>query len=260
MSDGFIFGTGSVILTPTYDADGAIVAVPTPLMLPSCIDFNINGKFDVKVHEGQNQYSLAAASGKRTMEVSFTNNIHNARALNLGDAEGITSGQKKVYSDATAFAIPATPFTDTVVPPATGVFVSDGGIFFGATGGADAGSQLTRVASAPAAGQYTVTSLGVYVYAAADVGKPVFRNYVYSITTGKSVVVRNRTVGATAEYSAIITSGTYLGVSITYEFPRCVIKDQSMGVKNGDFTSVKYDLAVLVNPLDKTVFTRYFNS
>jgi hypothetical protein len=105
--------------------------------------------------------------------------------------------------------------------------VRDGGIFFGQTGGDDAGKQLTRVASSPVTGQYTVSDLGVYVYAAADAGKPIYRNYVYSVATGQSTTIYNRDAGAGAEYGVIITSALYTGNIATYDIPRCNIKSVS---------------------------------
>jgi hypothetical protein len=262
MSQGnVIFGTGACILMPVRDADGGLIAVPTPINMPSCTDFSIDGKFDTKMHEGREQYSVASAVIKRSIAVKFTNNKHTAQTLNAGDAESSVTGSKRVYADSTTapFLIPTTPFTDAVVPPLSGTFVSDGGVFFGQTNGADAGKQLTRVASAPAAGQYTVSNLGVYVYAAADVGKPIYRNYVYNITTGQSTTIYNRDSGAGAEYGLIITSALYAGNIATYDIPRCNIKSVGTPYKHGDFMAAAYELEVMADPITGIVFTRSFS-
>ncbi len=260
MSDIISFGAGGVILIPKRDASGELVAVPTPVQMKSCMDFNIDAKSDVKMLEGQMQYSLAAAVGKRSIDVSFTHNIHSPDSMNVQGAENVVSGQKKIYTETTPFVIPITPFTDTVTPPSTGVFVSDLGVYYGDTGGVEAGLQLMRVSSAPAAGQYSVSNLGLYTFAAADVGKPVYRKYFYSVTTGKSFTMLNRVQGMSPEYSAIITSGSYRGVTVTFEFPSVVIKDQSLPFKNGDFMASKVQLQVMANPITNVVGTQYFSN
>jgi hypothetical protein len=70
-----------------------------------------------------------------------------------------------------AFTIPGTPFQRTVSKGSAfaideRVTKSDGTVF-------------TKVASAPAAGQYTVTAAGVYTFAAADTGAAVSIEYSY---------------------------------------------------------------------------------
>jgi hypothetical protein len=259
MSDIISFGTGGVILIPRRDANGELVAVPTPVQMQSCMDFTIDVKSDVKMLEGQMQYALAAAVGKRTVDVSFTHNIHSPSSMNAQGAETVTAGQKKIYTEATPFTIPSTPFTDTVTPPSSGVFVSDLGVYYGDTGGVDAGVQLVRVASSPVAGQYAVSNIGLYTFAAADTGKPVYRKYLYSLATGKSFTMNNRVQGMSPEYSAIITSGSYRGVTVTFEFPMVVIKDQSLPFKNGDFMASKVSLSVMANPVTNVVGTQYFS-
>lgn len=262
MSDIFSFGTGGVILIPRRDAQGELIAVPTPIEMKSCIDFNIDAKADVKQHEGQMQYSLAAAVGKRTVDVSFTHNIHSALSMNVQGAESVQSGQKKIYDEAAVapFVIPATPFTDTVVPPSSGTYYQDLGVYFGATGGTDAGQQLVRVAANPIAGQYAVSNVGAYTFAAADTGKPVYRKYLYSVATGQSFTMMNRIMGMGPEYSAIITSGSYRGVTSTFDFPIVTIKEQSMPFKNGDFMASKVSLAVMADPVTRIVGSQYFSN
>jgi Phage gp6-like head-tail connector protein len=71
-----------------------------------------------------------------------------------------------------AQTIPGTPYQVTVEAP-YGNFAVDQGVNF--TGGA----ALTKVASAPAAGQYSVDAAGKYTFAAADTAKPVQISYSF---------------------------------------------------------------------------------
>lgn len=253
-------GTGNAIFRIIRDSDGGLVAVPKPIVLSSVTDYSADHKLDVKMHDGRTLVSVAGMATKIEHTLSITNNKHSSETLNLAIPESITSGHTRIYSDKTAFAIPTTPFTNTVAPPNSGVFVSDGGVFYGANGLASDGKQLTPVAATPAEGQYTVSSLGAYLYAAADAGRLVKRNYVYSVAAiGSSVTSLNRESGSTAEYSLVLATGVFLGVTTTYTFPRVIIKSQSAGAKKDDFQSTKYDLAVLADPVSDIIFTRSFS-
>lgn len=71
------------------------------------------------------------------------------------------------------WTIPAAPWQVTAGQP-YGTWGQDDGVTF-ATGGA----ALTKVASSPATGQYSVTGVGIYSFAAADAGRSVLINYSY---------------------------------------------------------------------------------
>lgn len=69
--------------------------------------------------------------------------------------------------------IPATPYALTAAKTAS--FFADEGVTFNSDG-----SALTPVASSPVAGQYTVSSVGLYTFAAADTGKAVTLQYAWN--------------------------------------------------------------------------------
>jgi hypothetical protein len=74
------------------------------------------------------------------------------------------------YESAEAATIPATPFQVQTQES----FVADYGVTR-----ASNGTALTKVASAPAAGQYSVNATGLYTFAAADVGLAVLIAYSF---------------------------------------------------------------------------------
>jgi hypothetical protein len=246
-----LFGSGEAIFIPKRDADGNAIAVPTPVSLSSCIDIGIEKKGDAKKHEGKFQYSIASAIAKRSIEVSLTCNVHSAKSLTLSTNESVLGSFDALYSPKTATLIPATPFTITATPPGTGVFKTNMGVL------SDTGEALTRVASAPTTGQYSlVDATGVYTFAAADVGKAVYIKYTYSTSSGGSSVAEyNRMQGEAPEYSLILTSGTYRGVSVMFDAPIVTIKDTSQPFKNGDYMAQKITVDVLANPVTGLVFT-----
>ena len=250
MSKEFIlFGTGDAIFIPRRDAEGVAIAVPTPVSLSSCTDIGIEKKGTSKMHEGKYQYSIASAIAKRSIEISLTCNVHSAKSLTLSTNENALANYDALYSPKTATAIPATPFTITPTPPASGTFKNDMGVIF------DTGEQLTRVASAPITGQYSMAA-GVYTFAAADTLKNVYIKYTYSVATGgSSIAEHNRLQGEAPEYSLIVTSGTYRGVSVMFDAPIVTIKDTSQPFKHGDYLAQKITLDVLANPTTGLVFT-----
>jgi hypothetical protein len=244
-----LFGTGDAIFVPKRDANGAVIAVPTPVNLASCTDIGIEKKGTAKMHEGKYQYSIASAIAKRSIEISLTCNVHSAKSMGLSTNEDVLESYDALHSPKTATAIPATPFTITPTPPASGTFKNDMGVFW------EDGGQLVRVASAPVAGQYSMAA-GVYTFAAADTLKKVFIKYTYSVATGGSSTAEyNRLQGEAPEYSLILTSGTYRGVTAMFDAPIVLVKDISNPFKNGDYMAQKITVDVLANPSTGHVFT-----
>lgn len=82
-----------------------------------------------------------------------------------------------VANGAATQAIPATPFQITVTGPAPlkAPFIGDAGVTFAN------GTALTQLTTpgTPAQGQYTVSALGVYTFAAADTTQSVTINFTY---------------------------------------------------------------------------------
>src|SRR5581483_11374955 len=93
----------------------------------------------------------------------------------LGTGQTTSTGITALYDDATGAAIPATPYQITPTVPSSGTWLADLGVV-------DInGNPYTRVASAPATGQYSVAA-GVYTFAAADTGKTVYINFRYTVS------------------------------------------------------------------------------
>jgi hypothetical protein len=62
----------------------------------------------------------------------------------------------------------------------------------------DTGVRLERVAAAPATGEYSVDqATGIYTFAAADKKLGVVISYIYTVATGKTLLVKNSPAGST---------------------------------------------------------------
>lgn len=194
-----IFGPGDLFGTPLLDASGNAISNPTPIRVGAMQEMSIEFSGDLKELYGQNQMPIAVARGKVKTTGKFKGaNINGAAINSLFFGQTMTSGtQTAAYVDNTGQAIPASPYQVTVTPPSSGTWASDLGVV-------DAnGIPMTRVSSAPATGQYSV-SAGVYTFASADTGKTVFISYTYtaSVTGAKAIQIANLQMGAAPTFKA----------------------------------------------------------
>jgi hypothetical protein len=231
------FGTGKLICTPTNLSDGSAIANPTPVVLASLQDISVDLSVEIKPLHGSGRYPIAAGQGKGKSEIKAKYaDVNGAILGSLFFGKAATAGIKGAVLDF-ATSIPATPFTVTVVPPASGTFVADLGVVR-----TDTGQQLTRVASAPATGQYSVSAVGLYTFAAADTGKPVAISYEYSAssTTGQIFNLTNDQMGYTPSFSMLLQN-QYDGKTMVLKFNRCVSGKLSVPLKNDDFAMYDFE-------------------
>jgi hypothetical protein len=225
----FLFGSGLMWGTPLTNAAGAAVANPTPLIFGTLQDSEIDFKFELKQLHGQNQFAVAVGRGKGS--VSGKAKMADIRAgfletivLGLNGSNGITS---MVYDTVGSLAT-----STTVTPPNSGTFDADLGVIDSTTGRA-----MTRVSSAPTAGQYTVTAGGAYAFAAADASKVVYINYRYNATstTARKISITNQPMGYAPSFRADFY-GPYNGKSAVMTLNNCISEGFKFTNKNDDFS------------------------
>ncbi|WP_428421966.1 hypothetical protein [Methylibium sp.] len=228
-----LFGSGLLWGTPLTNAAGAAIANPSPLLFGTLQDCEVEAKFEIKKLHGQLQFPVEATRGKGS--ITFK-----AKAADIygGYLETIVFGQagsaglvSAVY-DTVGTAVPATPYQITVTPPASGVFAADLGVIDSTTG-----RPLTRVASAPATGQYSVTVGGQYTFAAADTAKVFYINYRYTATSAvaRKGTIANLPMGYAPTFRADLYV-PYAGGSMIFTFNRAITDGMKFGFKNDDFT------------------------
>ncbi len=104
------------------------------------------------------------------------------------------------------------------------------------------GLPLLQVASAPAAGQYSVAS-GVYTFAAADTGKAVLISYNYTLAaTGQQFTVANQLLGTTPTFQANFYT-TFQGQAISLKLNNCTSSKLSFQTKLEDFVMPEFDFS-----------------
>jgi hypothetical protein len=103
------------------------------------------------------------------------------------------------------------------------------------------GLPMTRVASAPTTGQYSVAA-GVYIFAAADVGNIVYINYQYTATStaAKKISLTNVVMGAAPTFRADL-SVPYGGKVLTLTLLNCMSTKMQLATKLDDFLIPDFD-------------------
>lgn len=236
-------GSGNLYVRPTA---GNLAANPTPLQGFTVQDVSVDIAGDIKELRGQNQFpddtatvdkKLTGKFGIGRKDLTMFNQIFSADTIS-------TTGQSVVPNFAAS--IPATPFTVTITPPASGVFQFDLGVFFSATS-----IELIKVASAPVTGQYAVNEgTGVYTFAAADTLLGVSISYSYTVTTqGATYQVNNQTIGYGPQIEVWIVD-TYQSKTVSarqiYNVIRIYaakVNKITIGNKRGDYSIPEVDWA-----------------
>lgn len=241
----FIFGAGDMFGIPLFDASGNAVTNPTPVRLGTIQEMSLDFSGDVKKLYGQNQFAAVIARGKVDVAGKVKGATINGAMLNqLFFGQTMSTGtQVDANPDNTGVTVATTV---TITPPNSGTFVADLGVTDGF------GVPYTRVASAPAAGQYAVNiGTGVYTFAAGDVGKTAFVSYTYSasVSGAKKIAVQNLTMGAAPSFKAFMRT-TFNGKKSLVIVYGCVAQKLGLlGTKLDDFNIPEYDFTGQQDPL-----------
>jgi hypothetical protein len=227
----YAFGSGKLIGRRTDVTPNQPVAFG--LVQEVSLDFT----YTVKELYGQYQFpvTVARGTGKITAKAkvaSLSGVAYNA--LFFGAA--LSAGQVG-FAYAEAGAVPAvSTYTITVANAAT--YVADYGVSY-----VNSALPLTRVASAPAVGQYSVNeATGVYTFNSADANAAVLSSYTYNIAgSGEKIVISNQLLGTTPTFSCAFGT-TYQGKSANIIFNSGMSNKLSMGTKLEDFVTPEFDM------------------
>ena len=236
------FGSGVLIGTPLTNASGTAIANGTPVQFGALQDITLDFSFDVKELYGSLQFPLSVGRGKgkatgkakmAQINGSLLNSLFFGQTL-------IGSGVSDVI-DTTGVAIPISPYQITPTAPNAGVWSVDLGVKNAS------GLPMTKVASAPVTGQYSV-SAGVYTFAAADTTLTVFISYqyTYASTTAQNQVISNVLMGQAPTFQAEFYT-TFGGKNMTPTLLQCVGTKLSFATKLDDFTIPEFDFSMFAN-------------
>jgi hypothetical protein len=226
----YSFGSGVLLGTRTD------VANATPVNFGLVQDVTIDETATIKELTGQFQRPVAIARGTiKTHGKAKVARISGMAFANLFYGVAPSAGQLATSFAEAGTVAATTPFTFTVANAAT--FVDDDGVL-----NATAGLPLTKVSSAPGAGQYSVAS-GVYTFNSADAGKAVLASYTYTVSgAGQKFTVANQLLGTTPTFQALFYT-TFKNQAISLKLNNCTSNKLSFHTKLEDFIMPEFDFS-----------------
>ncbi len=232
----FAFGSGGIFGVRNDISNG------TPIKLGVMQEISLDISYSTKSLFGQKMFALAIArgQGKITGKAKFAK-LNGLAFASLFFGTALAAGQNLV-ADSEAAIIPASPYAVTVANAAN--FATDLGVFYTQTL-----VPLSPVTSGPAAGQYSVTSGGVYTFSAADLADPIKKyvsiSYLYSsASAGFSVVVTNPVMGITPTFMAVLQA-PYGGKQLVVKLPLCTSNKLSFATKIEDWLIPEMDFEAM---------------
>lgn len=219
---------------------GFLFGIPaggTPIMFAALQDVSVDFSQDLKYLYGSSKFPIEQAGGKGKIECKASVGRIDPLLFNNIYWGGSSANTVELGAMGESAPIPATPFTVTVANAANfrvdlGVFNPTTGLFF------------ARVASAPAAGQYSVNqATGIYTFAAADTGTTVLIYYSYGASSGGVTITgTNQTLGTTISFLAKLQS-SYNGKQSVLTLNKCISTKLSMPFKQDDFLLPAFDFS-----------------
>lgn len=224
----YSFGSG-VLLGARTDIPNA-----TPVNFGLVQEVTIEETATIKELTGQFQHPVAIARGAiKTTGKAKVARISGIAFANLFYGVPPSSGQLATSFAEVGAVAASSPYTSTVANAAS--FADDEGVVYAATG-----LPLTKVASAPGAGQYSVAS-GVYTFNSGDAGKAILTSYTYTVSGGgQKFTVTNQLLGTTPTFQAVFYT-TFQGQAISVKLNNCTSHKLSFQSKLEDFVMPEFD-------------------
>lgn len=254
----YLFGAGTLWGTPLADANGNAIANPSPVNFGALQDISLDISFDTKMLYGSQQFPLAVGRGKgKVSGKARAAKINGAMWNAIVFGQTLNTGGRAEVFDTTGKAIPATPFTITVsntAADATHVQIPNSGTLDTFLGVRDQNNNpMTRVASAPTTGQYSIAG-GVITFAAADTGQTVFIDYAYTYTSSvaREGTVQNVLMGYAPQFQVDLYI-PYAGKQLMVRLPNCISTKLSIATKLDDFTEPEFDFEAFADSLGRVL-------
>lgn len=230
-----VFGVGTMYGIPLTTNAGVAVVNPTPVQLGVLQEISPDLSFEEKLLYGAAQMPVAYGRGKgkftfKAKAANFSAQAFGSLFFGTTPTAGIqaTSDNEPHVGAATI----------TITPPSSGTFLTDLGVSYAATGIA-----LSRVASGPAQGQYSVnTGTGVYTFNASDVGANLLISYEYTATstTAFKIPFANPLMGYAPAFQCEL-SLPYNGHQLNIHLNNCYGSKITLPFKNEDFSVQEFD-------------------
>ena len=232
------FGTGLLVLTPS----GGL-----PQRVGTLKDINLEISSSTKELKGDKMFAVdvARSDGKVSGKAKSGQISGGLIAAALGTTA--TTGSVIGVQDEVGTIPSSTAYTVTVANPTN--FQEDLGVVDLSTG-----APMTRVASAPAAGQYSVaTATGIYTFAVDDKGKQVAISYSYKSTTvGKTISLTNQAMGSGSTFSLVLFN-TFRGKNMGVKCYAVTLPKLGLAFKNEDYAEKDIDFECFADAAGRVV-------
>ena len=214
---------------------------PTPRRFGTLQEISFDQSYTVKELYGAGSIAIREFRGpsKVTMKAKFAQiNGYVFAELFWGVTPAVGSTITVADEVQTVPAITTYTLTASKAGTSGANFLEDLGVAYGATG-----TPLKLVIIAPTQGQYSVTSLGVYTFAAADAGTAMVLNYRYSNTTaGITLSIPNTMQGESPYFECVL--GNSQDGGFERRVYKCAASKIAENFKQGDIMIPELDLAV----------------
>jgi hypothetical protein len=229
----YTFGSGTLWGVNT-------AANSTPKKFGALQDVSVDFQSTTKMLYGGYQFPLATGRGtSKITGKAKMGSISGSMMADLFFNVTPTTGQTTTANDEAGTVPASSTYIVTVSNSAT--WVTDLGVKFTTTG-----LPLSRVASSPAAGQYSVAA-GVYTFAAADASKAVLVSYTYTVTgTGQGFVINNQLLG-TAPTFKLVLEEVYSTNKFVLTLNACISEKLTLASKLEDFMIPEFDFSAFAD-------------
>ncbi len=241
----FEFGSGTLWGFPS---GGNVAPNPTPMKFGTLQDVSLDISGDVKQLYGQKQFPEAVARGKCKITGKAKFASINGKMLNdLFFGQSLGAGMVQIALDE-VHTVPVSPFQVNITPPNSGVFVQDWGVRYVSTG-----LPLTRVASAPVTGQYTVSG-STYTFSTGDQGtNNILISYSYSVSaTGTQLNIKNQLMGFAPTVQVLLQT-LYNNNQFSVLLYSVVASKLSFATKQEDFIIPEFDFEAFANAAGQVI-------
>jgi hypothetical protein len=241
----FQFGSGTLWGFPV---GGNTAANPTPMKFGTLQDVSLDISGDVKQLYGQKQFPEAVARGKCKITGKSKFAAINGKMLNdLFFGQTIGTGMTTTALDEAQQVPAVTSFTITVTNAVH--FKQDWGVRYAATG-----LPLTRVASAPTLGQYSVnTGTGVYTFSSSDASANVLISYTWvNSSVGTQLNIANQLMGF-APTIQVLLENTYSGNQFSVLLYSVMASKLTFATKQEDFIIPEFDFEAFANAAGQVI-------
>lgn len=224
---------------------GKLFGIPTdPTLSP--VEFgllqnvSVGLTWDKKELYGSLQFPARVVRGKGKIDCKAAFAQINSLGFNVLIGGTAVAGQNLVTSVATV--VPSTPFTVTTTANQVdmGVWDNSNPLY---------SVPMTRVASAPATGQYMYTvATGIYTFAAVDVAKKIQYSQMNDAGTGgQTIAIPNMALGVAPTFKAVLSGQLDTGKAMTIALNCCMTTKFDFAFKQDDFVIPQFDFSAFAD-------------